>query len=172
MVKKKSKSTITFKTKYDKRMQYENGDFFEVEAIRGRKGIDLHPEYNVKWKGWPESTNTWQAAADLKNVRHLVEEFEKKQNPGKDLSFLDVHFKDSGPVSAESEPEGELDHDVPMNILKSKKINGIVMLKIDWMVRTKTGYKPSKSWVNREDFIKKNLIMLIDYYEKHLRFCK
>jgi hypothetical protein len=169
-----NKNCVKFKTKYNKTLQYKDGSFFEVEAIRARKGDDSNPIYMVKWKFWPEDTNTWEPAKNLKNVRHLVEEFERTKNNKKDLSFLNPFFEDTGELSLESEPEACLDADVPQKILKIKKEDdGEVKLKIDWLVRANTGFKPDNSWVCREEFKKKtsNLLMLIEYYENHFRFC-
>lgn len=168
------KNCIKFKTKYNKTMQYNDGSFFEVEAIRARKGDDTNPVYMVKWKFWPEDTNTWEPVKNLKNVRHLVEDFEITKNNKKDLSFLNAFFEDTAHLSLESEPEACLDYDIPQKILKIKKEDdGKVILKIDWLVRAKTGFKPDNSWVSRDKFKKKtsNLLMLIEYYENHFRFC-
>ena len=61
-------------------------DEYEVEEIK-----DLHKfrgqwKYLVKWKGWPESHNTWEPKGNLTNSESLVREYHRK------------HPKKRGPV--------------------------------------------------------------------------
>jgi len=38
-----------------------NGEqLYEVEAIRSHKGSGKKRLYQIKWKGYPESDNTWE----------------------------------------------------------------------------------------------------------------
>jgi len=34
--------------------------FYEVECIRSHKGSKTKRLYEIKWKGYPESDNTWE----------------------------------------------------------------------------------------------------------------
>lgn len=43
----------------------DSGDEFEVEKIVGTKGAGKNLMYMVKWKGYPESDNTWESPSDL-----------------------------------------------------------------------------------------------------------
>jgi len=38
-------------------------DVYEVEAIVGKRTVKGRIQYQIKWQGWDESTNTWEAAA-------------------------------------------------------------------------------------------------------------
>lgn len=57
-------------------------DFYVIEAVRNRRVNSKSGvvEYEVKWKGWPESTNTWEPEKNLKLVPELIKAFEKKLN--------------------------------------------------------------------------------------------
>jgi hypothetical protein len=52
---------VTIKTA----MTEQTREGFEVEAIVAHRKIRGHYRYLLKWKGFPDSTNTWQGAADL-----------------------------------------------------------------------------------------------------------
>ena len=41
------------------------GDVYEVEAIVGKRVKGKRTQYNIKWQGWPASTNTWEVAGRI-----------------------------------------------------------------------------------------------------------
>ncbi|HEY9845407.1 MAG TPA: chromo domain-containing protein, partial [Candidatus Caenarcaniphilales bacterium] len=55
----------------------EEEDTFEVEAILKQQGN----QYLVKWKGYPDSENTWHYEKDLTSCQELIEEFHRKEHP-------------------------------------------------------------------------------------------
>lgn len=60
-------------------------EVYEVEAIRD-SGIDDKTKahkFLVKWKGYPESENTWEPRSNLEGAGELVREFEKSQKKTK-----------------------------------------------------------------------------------------
>jgi len=51
---------------------------FEVDFICGCRSVGGMKQYNVKWKGWPSSANTWEPRAGLmKGAKDEVLRFEK-----------------------------------------------------------------------------------------------
>eukprot|EP00966_Prymnesium_polylepis_P213874 4953294-Prymnesium_polylepis.1 len=38
-------------------------DVYEVEAIRSKRTVQGVTQYDIKWQGWDESTNTWEKAS-------------------------------------------------------------------------------------------------------------
>ena len=57
----------------------DNSDDFEVEKVvdsRMRKGVR---QYQVKWKGYDESENTWEPAEHLRGSTEAVGQYEKSQ---------------------------------------------------------------------------------------------
>ena len=168
-----NKSFVRVKTKYDKNICYKSGDYFEVEAIRDRKGTDENPSYLIKWTGWPEETNTWEPLKNIKNVKHLIYEFERTKNPERNLEFLDNLFSESEDMSFDSEPEGDIEKDQPQMIKKIRKgEDNKLRVKIDWIIRKKNGVKPVDSWVEVNEFKEKNGKMLVEYYESLFRYRK
>ena len=56
--------------------QPEEEQEFEVEQILARKG----QQYLVKWKGYPDSENTWKPLKNLVNCELLLRQFQQKQD--------------------------------------------------------------------------------------------
>ena len=56
-------------------------EYFEVEDILDSKRIGRRLHYLVKWKGFPDSENSWEPLANIP-ARGLVKEFHRR-NPGK-----------------------------------------------------------------------------------------
>jgi hypothetical protein len=56
-------------------------EYFEVEDILDSKRTDRRLYYLVKWKGFPDSENSWEPLVNIP-ARGLVKEFHR-HNPGK-----------------------------------------------------------------------------------------
>jgi len=52
--------------------------YFEIEAIRRRRLRKGQLQYLVKWRGWPESANTWEPLENLKACSDIVDAFDKR----------------------------------------------------------------------------------------------
>ena len=57
------------------------GDVYEAEAIVGRREHRGHTQYLIKWKDYPTSANTWEAASRIsQEVPMLVQQYEANQS--------------------------------------------------------------------------------------------
>ena len=54
-------------------------DEYEVEHILDSRGAGESEEFLVKWKGFPESSATWEPIDHLENCRNLVEAFRSQR---------------------------------------------------------------------------------------------
>lgn len=58
--------------------------FYEVEAVRRKRVRKGQTQYFIKWRGWPESANTWEPFDNVQACADIIEDFEKslaaKQN--------------------------------------------------------------------------------------------
>ena len=53
---------------------------WEVDRILDAKMVNRQLKYLVKWKGWPDSENSWEPKANLGNAKEVLEDF-YKENP-------------------------------------------------------------------------------------------
>ncbi|KAL8155223.1 chromo domain-containing protein LHP1-like [Apium graveolens] len=53
--------------------------FYEVEHIRKKRVKKGEVQYLVKWRGWPESANTWEPYENLASVPDVVDAFEQRR---------------------------------------------------------------------------------------------
>ncbi|XP_031092908.1 uncharacterized protein LOC115997487 [Ipomoea triloba] len=61
----------------NKRPRFEEG-FYELEAIRKKRLRQGKVQYLIKWRGWPESANTWEPHENLSSCPDVVTAFEKR----------------------------------------------------------------------------------------------
>ncbi|KAL5224237.1 hypothetical protein ABZP36_010876 [Zizania latifolia] len=52
--------------------------FYEIEDIRRRRLRKGQLQYLVKWRGWPESANTWEPLENLRACSDIIDAFEKR----------------------------------------------------------------------------------------------
>ena len=52
---------------------------FEVEKIVGKKKEGRKILYQVRWKGYGPSEDTWQKTSDLRNAKDAIKAYESKQ---------------------------------------------------------------------------------------------
>ncbi|KAG5033591.1 hypothetical protein JHK87_008501 [Glycine soja] len=64
---------------------YPNLDdgFYEIETIRRKRLRKGQLQYLIKWRGWPETANTWEPLENLQSVPDLVDAFEDSLKSGK-----------------------------------------------------------------------------------------
>jgi Integrase zinc binding domain/Chromo (CHRromatin Organisation MOdifier) domain len=58
----------------------DDKEYFEIEAILDSKADGRTTKYLIKWKGYPDSDNSWEPLANI-SARALVKEFHRR-NPG------------------------------------------------------------------------------------------
>uniref|UniRef100_A0A0C9S4Q1 TSA: Wollemia nobilis Ref_Wollemi_Transcript_22730_1875 transcribed RNA sequence n=1 Tax=Wollemia nobilis TaxID=56998 RepID=A0A0C9S4Q1_9CONI len=54
-----------------------SGEYYEVESIRKKKKRKGQVYYFVKWRGWPDSSNTWEPYDNVKSCAEILKEFEE-----------------------------------------------------------------------------------------------
>lgn len=51
--------------------------FYEIETIRRKRLRKGQLQYLIKWRGWPETANTWEPLGNLQSVPDLIDAFEE-----------------------------------------------------------------------------------------------
>ncbi|XP_065853751.1 chromo domain-containing protein LHP1 isoform X2 [Euphorbia lathyris] len=51
--------------------------FYEIEAIRRKRVRKGQLQYLIKWRGWPETSNTWEPLENLESCSDVIEAFEE-----------------------------------------------------------------------------------------------
>ncbi|MED6115096.1 La ribonucleoprotein, partial [Stylosanthes scabra] len=57
--------------------------FYEIEAIRRKRMRKGQLQYLIKWRGWPETANTWEPLDNLQSVPEVIDAFEDCLRSGK-----------------------------------------------------------------------------------------
>ncbi|KAJ0243731.1 Chromo domain-containing protein LHP1 [Hirschfeldia incana] len=57
--------------------------FFEIEAIRRKRVRKGKVQYLIKWRGWPETANTWEPKENLQSIADVIDAFEGSLKPVK-----------------------------------------------------------------------------------------
>ncbi|CAN8300351.1 unnamed protein product [Cochlearia groenlandica] len=57
--------------------------YFEIEAIRRKRVRKGKVQYLIKWRGWPETANTWEPLENLQAIADVIDTFEGSLKPGK-----------------------------------------------------------------------------------------
>ncbi|XP_039066465.1 chromo domain-containing protein LHP1-like, partial [Hibiscus syriacus] len=68
--------------KDEERTKLDDG-FFEIEAIRRKRVRKGQLQYLIKWRGWPETANTWEPLENLQSCSDVIDAFEASLHSGK-----------------------------------------------------------------------------------------
>ncbi|XVE62408.1 hypothetical protein DITRI_Ditri06bG0115800 [Diplodiscus trichospermus] len=68
--------------KEEERTKLDDG-FFEIEAIRRKRVRKGQLQYLIKWRGWPETANTWEPLENLQSCSDVIDAFEESFHSGK-----------------------------------------------------------------------------------------
>ncbi|KAG9451737.1 hypothetical protein H6P81_004641 [Aristolochia fimbriata] len=87
--------------------------FYEIEEIRKKRIRKGKTQYLIKWRGWPESANTWEPFENLQSCIDVIEAFEEsfgsKSTRKRKRKFGGPHVqsrKKRGPLKLEAAEEG------------------------------------------------------------------
>ncbi|KAJ8565695.1 hypothetical protein K7X08_008271 [Anisodus acutangulus] len=60
--------------------------FYEIEAVRRKRVRKGQVQYLIKWRGWPETANTWEPVKNLMSCSDVIDAFEDSSQLGKQRS--------------------------------------------------------------------------------------
>ncbi|KAJ6757651.1 CHROMO DOMAIN-CONTAINING PROTEIN LHP1 [Salix koriyanagi] len=92
MMKKKRKRTPKEKMRktnlFDEERAKLDEGFFEIEAIRRKRVRKGQLQYLIKWRGWPETSNTWEPLENLQSCSDVIDAFEERYTAFLFLIFI------------------------------------------------------------------------------------
>ena len=71
-------------------MEYTLPDLYEVEKIITSKYYKNKKYYLIKWLCYPINQSTWEPKSNLKNLNHLIEQFEAQYPYTIDKSMYNI----------------------------------------------------------------------------------
>ncbi|KAK3025051.1 hypothetical protein RJ639_044802 [Escallonia herrerae] len=75
--------------------------FYEIETVRRRRVRKGQTQYLIKWRGWPETANTWEPVENLASCSDIIEAFDERfYFSYRAFIFTFVHFESSGKKSS------------------------------------------------------------------------
>ncbi|XP_049368870.1 chromo domain protein LHP1 [Solanum verrucosum] len=57
--------------------------FYEIETVRRRRTRKGQVQYLIKWRGWPETANTWEPEKNLLSCTDIIDAYEESLKSGK-----------------------------------------------------------------------------------------
>ncbi|CAN6487080.1 unnamed protein product [Victoria cruziana] len=54
--------------------------FYEIEDIRKKRTRKGQVQYLIKWRGWPETANTWEPEENLQGCRDILEAYDERSS--------------------------------------------------------------------------------------------
>ncbi|XP_042504305.1 chromo domain-containing protein LHP1-like isoform X2 [Macadamia integrifolia] len=73
--------------------------FYEIEDVRRKRVRKGQVQYLIKWRGWPETANTWEPFENLQSCYDVIEAFEESMRAGKSRSSRKRKHKSGAPHS-------------------------------------------------------------------------
>lgn len=155
-----------------KNVLYKDGDYFEMENLVDHKTEKGKLLYFIKWLDWNEDSNTWEPIENI--FSHcLISDYEKtRQNKPytieeeiqRDKRLEELKDLENYEIKMEllEVPRGNLQSDNPHSVI------GFInkdLIKVQWIIRHRTGVKPEDSLVNYRKFREKHPHLLIKFYE-------
>ncbi|KAF8028748.1 hypothetical protein BT93_E1412 [Corymbia citriodora subsp. variegata] len=82
--------------------------FYEIEAVRRKRVRKGQVQYLIKWRGWPETANTWEPVENLISCSDVIESFEESLRSGKQRSSRKRKRKYGAPhAQAKKKPQNQ-----------------------------------------------------------------
>ena len=66
---------------------------YDVEKIIGKRKVNGHIQYKVKWKGYPNEDSSWEPIENLENSQEFVKAFDAKYDKEMEEKFVKEVFQ-------------------------------------------------------------------------------
>lgn len=131
--------------------------------------------YEVKWKGYDESQNTWEPAHHLSRAQDILKEFEEshikksKRNVKKNISKKQISTKKKQKIPDFEEEQEDFPENVISCITPKEKDSDKRMFRLSWEKRD-DGTVPRNSILSGQEIKDKfGKDLLFEFYEKNFK---
>eukprot|EP00298_Acanthocystis_sp_HF-20_P030283 c9390_g1_i1.p1 GENE.c9390_g1_i1~~c9390_g1_i1.p1 ORF type:complete len:329 (-),score=148.49 c9390_g1_i1:5-961(-) len=149
-----------------------------VGVTRAEDGVGI--DVFVKWKGFPETDNSWEPEENLTNCIEKIKQFKldmQKKKPAKDLKRTSSAIEDENEQSEEEylDPKNipMLDANANFDSEVAESVVGVTRAEdgvgIDVLVKWK-GFPERYTWVSAKECRKRIPYLLLDFYEARVKF--
>lgn len=83
----------------------EESEFYDVEAIKGKKKVQGKWLYYVKWEGYSDDNNTWEPIENLEECKSILDEFEKEYSSKKNKKLNKKRLDEANFLPRTSSPK-------------------------------------------------------------------
>ncbi|XP_015089224.1 chromo domain protein LHP1-like [Solanum pennellii] len=111
--------------------------FYEIETVRRKRIRKGKIQYLIKWRGWPETANTWEPVDNLMTCYDVIDAFEASLQSGKQRKRKRTHGVNDSQIKTKQQEE----HHSPADAVKLRIIEEPVPLPtLDHVDRNASGF--------------------------------
>ncbi|WOL05501.1 hypothetical protein Cni_G14230 [Canna indica] len=94
--------------------------FYEIEDIRKKRVRKGQIQYLIKWRGWPETANTWEPLENIQSCADIIEAFEERSRSPRSRKRKRRH---GGPHSIAAQKKRCIQNDESKTVLNLTSVN-------------------------------------------------
>ncbi|KAK6777625.1 hypothetical protein RDI58_024343 [Solanum bulbocastanum] len=92
--------------------------FYEIETVRRKRIRKGKIQYLIKWRGWPETANTWEPVENLMTCYDVVDAFEASLQSGKQRKRKRTHGVNHSQIKIKQQEQ----HHSPADTVRAVKL--------------------------------------------------
>eukprot|EP00301_Raphidiophrys_heterophryoidea_P005649 c12352_g1_i1.p1 GENE.c12352_g1_i1~~c12352_g1_i1.p1 ORF type:complete len:251 (-),score=77.32 c12352_g1_i1:1137-1796(-) len=171
-------NSVDIKQLYEQQVQKTNQDDnsdsepeFEVEKILDDKKKGKQTHFFIKWKGFPESENSWEPEANLSNCVGIIKAYREAKNKTKHVDNTaepaPPKIKTAELVSATAviDPNATFATDIAESVIGACLTPTGINLIVKWK-----GEAERYSWIHSAECRKHIPDLMLDFYEARIKF--
>eukprot|EP00262_Sarcandra_glabra_P007603 TRINITY_DN20492_c0_g1_i1.p1 TRINITY_DN20492_c0_g1~~TRINITY_DN20492_c0_g1_i1.p1 ORF type:complete len:322 (-),score=67.93 TRINITY_DN20492_c0_g1_i1:264-1229(-) len=111
---KKKSEAAAEEAEVEERPKLDDG-FYEIEDVRRKRVRKGQIQYLIKWRGWPETANTWEPLENFQSCADIIEAFEERSNNSRSFRKRKRKYQSQAKKKAEESAAPNHNHDDTTN---------------------------------------------------------